>query len=64
MRDLGQTMLLPGAHYPAQLCLMIDVPLVGVGLINLGFNPIECVNSPVGDSPETEANMYSFVIIG
>lgn len=37
----------PGTYYPAHLCVMIDTPLVRVGLIRLGFNPIECVNSPV-----------------
>ena len=39
---------------------MIDMPLVGVELINLDFNLIECVNSPVGESLESKAHMCSF----
>lgn len=43
---------------------MIDMPLVGVELINLGFNLIEHVNSPVGESLESEAHMCSFLVTG
>lgn len=49
-------------YYPAHLCLMTDMPLGGVRLINLGFNLIEHVNSPVGESLEGEAHMCSFVV--
>lgn len=45
-RDLGPSTC-PGTYFPACLCLMIDMPLVRVGLTHLGFNPVECVNSPV-----------------
>lgn len=41
---------------------MTDMPLGGVRLINLGFNLIEHVNSPVGESLEGEAHMCSFVV--
>ena len=54
----------PEKFYPARLCLMIDMPLVGVELINLGFNLIEHVNSPVGESLESEAHMCSVLVTG
>lgn len=43
---------------------MINMPLVGVELINLGFNLIEHVNSPVGEFLESEAHIYSFLVTG
>lgn len=43
---------------------MIDMPPMGVGCVKLGVNAIERVNSPVGESLESEAHMCSFLLIG
>ena len=64
MRVFQKSTLPQKMFYPAHQCLMIDMPLVGVELINLDFNLIECVNSPVGESLESRAHMCSFLVTG
>lgn len=62
MRGFRETTQLQKTYYPAHLCLMTDMPLGGAGLINLGFNLIEHVISPVGESLEGEAHMCSLLV--